>query len=210
MLPDKGPLEVLAVIDRLRMRGRSVHCVFAGEWISNAFRESFLQAVTDRDLAGHVECSGPVYGAEKAKLMRDADILVFPTRYPHEGLPLVILEAMAAGLPVVSTSIGAIPDAVCNGVTGLLVEPGRVEQLAVAVEKLVDDREARQRMGVAGRRQYLDNYTISHFEDRLRQAWLRALERPRHAGRSTGINRSRTETGGSWDQGGGPARGRTL
>lgn len=68
-----------------------------------------------------------------------------------EGLPMSILEAMSAGLPVVSTHIGGIPEAVEDNVTGLLVEPGNIEQLAFAIIFILSNKDTAMSMGEAGR-----------------------------------------------------------
>jgi glycosyltransferase involved in cell wall biosynthesis len=83
------------------------------------------------------------------RLYATADLFVLPTL--ADCFPLVIQEAMAAGLPVVATDVGAIREAVRDGETGLLLPPGDVHALAVALATLVADPAARQAMGVRGR-----------------------------------------------------------
>jgi glycosyltransferase involved in cell wall biosynthesis len=82
------------------------------------------------------------------ELMLDADILIHPARW--EGFGLVLLEAMRAGLPVVSTRVAAIPEVVADGVTGLLVPADDPDQLAAAIIELIRDPVRRQKMGAAG------------------------------------------------------------
>ncbi|MBX7540815.1 glycosyltransferase family 4 protein [Qipengyuania sphaerica] len=90
--------------------------------------------------------------------MRRADIFVLPSR--AENQPVAILEAMARGLPVVSTSIGAIPETVGNEECGLVVAPADVEALAEALERLVRDPALRLAMGRKGRAKWEANYSI--------------------------------------------------
>ncbi len=78
-----------------------------------------------------------------------ADLFVLPSL--EDGLPLAIVEAMALGIPVVSTRVNGIPEAVLDGVTGLLVEPGQVQALARAVTALLNDATHRENMSAAGR-----------------------------------------------------------
>ncbi len=75
-----------------------------------------------------------------------------------EGLPLVVLEAMAAGVPVVATSVGGTPEAVVDGETGLLVPPRDVDALAGAIDALLSDPERAQRLGAAGRRRARERF----------------------------------------------------
>jgi glycosyltransferase involved in cell wall biosynthesis len=81
------------------------------------------------------------------QLLASADVFVLSSR--SEGLPMSILEAMAAGLPVVASAVGGIPELVADGETGLLVPPGDADALAAALQRLVGDPELRRRMGAA-------------------------------------------------------------
>ncbi|MFO0687461.1 MAG: glycosyltransferase [Myxococcota bacterium] len=83
------------------------------------------------------------------RLLAAADVFVQPSR--SEGLPLAVLEAMAAGLPVVATRVGGMGEAVVDGETGLLVEPERPDILAGALRRLLGDEALRSRLGRAGR-----------------------------------------------------------
>ncbi len=78
-----------------------------------------------------------------------ADLFVLPSLY--EGLPLALLEAMAAGLPIVATAIGGTSEAVVDGVTGLLVPPGEPRSLAAAIRRALDDEGLARRLGAASR-----------------------------------------------------------
>lgn len=100
-------------------------------------------------LEDHVRVLPPRARREILELYREADIFVLPTW--REGFPNVVLEAMAAGLPVVATPVGAIPDAVCDGREGLLVPPRDAGALTAALEKLVHDRALRLAMGSRAR-----------------------------------------------------------
>jgi len=82
-------------------------------------------------------------------LYRQADVFVLPTW--REGFPNVVLEAMAAGLPVVATEVGAIPDAIENGREGFLIPPRDVDALTAALAKLATDRSLRLQMGASAR-----------------------------------------------------------
>ena len=86
-----------------------------------------------------------------------------------------ILEAMAAGLPVVASAVGGIPEIVRDGETGLLVPPGDADALAAALGRLLDDDGLRRRLGAAGRERALDEFDVVRFGDAHVDAYRRAL-----------------------------------
>jgi glycosyltransferase involved in cell wall biosynthesis len=106
---------------------------------------------------------------------RRAGLLALSSVY--EGLPNVVLEAMAAGLPVVATRVGGIPEAVVSGETGWLVPPRDVPGLAGALEKLLADPEARRSLGRAGRRRAEELFSFPAMVGRHEEAFARLLER---------------------------------
>lgn len=89
--------------------------------------------------------------------MANADIYVLPSR--AENQPVAILEAMAVGLPVISTAIGDIPNQVQDAKTGYVVEPGNADLLAAALGTLIADSDKRKSMGKAGRQRFEDHYS---------------------------------------------------
>ncbi len=114
-----------------------------------------------------VEFRGWVSGPNKIRALEEADALVLPSH--REGMPNVLLEAMAAGLPVVATDVGGIPDVIgSDGRFGLLVAPRAPDELAEALIQMSRDPKARHRMGRAGREHVIQNHDI-------RNLWRRIL-----------------------------------
>jgi len=93
-----------------------------------------------------------------ADLLAAADVFALPTL--SEGLPMSVLEAMAAGLPVVAAAAGGVPELVEDGQTGILVPPGRPDALAAALGRLAADPALRRRLGGAGRRRAEAHFDI--------------------------------------------------
>jgi glycosyltransferase involved in cell wall biosynthesis len=104
-------------------------------------------------------------------LLRSADILVFPT-IAEEAMGRTAVEAMGVGRPVIASRIGGLPYTVLDGVTGLLFEPGNVDDLAAKIEILLDDPDLRSRLGAAGRRRFEENYTWEVVIDKYYRALL--------------------------------------
>jgi glycosyltransferase involved in cell wall biosynthesis len=103
------------------------------------------------------------------KVLRGADLLVLPSR--AENQPVAILEAMARGLPVVSTRIGGIPQQVLDGETGLLVEPDDAAQLAQALAALILSPERRAAYGQAGLRRFEAHFSVAACAERFAELY---------------------------------------
>lgn len=104
-----------------------------------------------------------------------ADAFVLPTR--SDALPNAVLEAMAAGLPVVATAVGGIVEVIDDGVTGLLVPPGDPRALADALGRLMEDGELATRLGAAGRRHVLGHYSFERMVASFEHIYLTQLKR---------------------------------
>lgn len=168
MMEEKGVWILLEAVSVLRMRGVSdfrVDCVGAWADINQA---DFEIRVKQMQLDNCVFAHGSRYGEEKNAFLSNADVFVFPTYYHNEVAPLVILEAMRSSLPVISTTIGAIPDLVENGVSGLLVPPRDIGGLADNLEVLITSATTRSQYGRIGRQSFVSRFTITHFENRIR------------------------------------------
>jgi glycosyltransferase involved in cell wall biosynthesis len=99
-----------------------------------------------------------------------AQIFVLCSNY--EGLPLSVLEAMSAGLPVVSTDVGGIREAVIHGESGFLVPRGDMQRMIVRLKMLIDDPDLRLNFGKKGRRHYMENYVLKRFIDQMEQFYI--------------------------------------
>jgi glycosyltransferase involved in cell wall biosynthesis len=113
---------------------------------------------------------GPV---DVKNLLRRAEIFVLPSHY--EGMPMSMLEAMAANAAVVVTPVGVIPDFVKDGEHALLVPPKSPDNLAIALEKLVRDPALRERLQVGGRKLVEDIFDIPNAQRSLEEAVSRLM-----------------------------------
>jgi len=120
-------------------------------------------------VAGSVETPGWILGEDKARLLREASVFTLPSHY--EALPMSVLEAMAAGLPVVATRVGGVPTAIDDGHSGIILEPRDVEGLARALTMLLTDAPARRRMGEAARCAARERFSADALVPRLEALW---------------------------------------
>ena len=151
LIAKKGFADLLRTCWLLMERGQSFRCEIFGE---GPLEQELREQITQLDLEGRVELPGAKPQHEIRELLAAATVFVMPSVVDPDGgmdnLPTVIMEAMAAGLPVVSTSIGGIPEMVIQNETGFLVSPGDAAALAGAIEKMINDCLLARKLGQAG------------------------------------------------------------
>lgn len=162
----KGALVLMEAIPLVVRRRRDVEFVFAGPWSHTEDKEWAEKYITQHDIAEHIRFSGQVDGDEKRSLFDSADIFVFPG-VQQEGQPLVVLEAMAAGLPVIFTNRGCLRDTVIDGKTGLEVSINDPCQLADRILWLLDHPNDMKAMGKRARQQYESLYTKERYIENM-------------------------------------------
>jgi glycosyltransferase involved in cell wall biosynthesis len=167
----KGVVEsVEAALEVLRRRP-TARFLFAGEW-DEAQLEIQLRARV-RNAGDAVAFIGAVADDRKRDLLITSSVLLFPPTEP-EGHPRVILEALSAALPVVTTGRGAIVDTISDGENGFVLPNAEPEQLAARTLRLLADPSLRDRMSRAARATYLERFTQGR-ADRLLSDWLREV-----------------------------------
>lgn len=143
LVREKGMFELTEAFRALVDEYPELRLVFAG--IGPEERE-LRQYVADVGLTDRVEFLGYVRGADKVKAFAQSGMFVFPTCY-GEGCPVSLLEAMAAGLPVITTPVGGIPHIVQDGVNGILLDKVSPASVEKAMRQLLDDANLRQNIG---------------------------------------------------------------
>lgn len=156
----KGLIELIEALDALMDSRPGLHARLVGFPQYPGEQARVLKRIGQMKNANRVAVPGPKYGAELAAEYRNADLLVLPSY--AEGVPMVILEAMAAGLPIIATNVGGIADVVKHGVNGLLVPPKNVSALRDALAQVIDFAPLGKRMGDANRRD-IRNYDADAF-----------------------------------------------
>jgi glycosyltransferase involved in cell wall biosynthesis len=140
----KGAFELLRAFAMLPEEIRSrARLVFAGDGEVDELRAQ-AAALGDR-----VEVNGWIDATQRNALLEASDVFVLPSH--AEGVPMAMLEAMAYGLPVITTPVGGIPDLVADRAQGLMVTPGNVEQISAALRLLIEDESLRLKLGRSAR-----------------------------------------------------------
>jgi len=177
--PSKGPLKIvsvgrlswhkafdyfLAALSRVARQGVEFEATILGD---GELLAPLRFSVADLGLEGKVHLPGAVKPDSVLDRLRDADVFVLPSH--NEGVSNAALEAMACALPVISTCVGGMPEALREGVEGLLVPPRDIEGLATAICQLAMDRPRCAAMGLAARRRVEAEFSLERqvatFED---------------------------------------------
>lgn len=142
----KGQLVLLEAVAALRAEHESIRVTLVGDGPS---RPELERRVAELGLAGSVRFTGALGHPAALEHVRGADVFCLPSF--AEGVPVSLMEAMALGVPVVTTHITGIPELIRDGESGLLVVPGNVGSLAGALRRLAEDHELRARLSTGGR-----------------------------------------------------------
>jgi glycosyltransferase involved in cell wall biosynthesis len=161
----KGVFDLLEAMGRLKSGGCSLQLWIAGyeELEGDLARARTLLQELDLEDVCHVV--GMVRGASKSQLLKDASLFTLPSY--QEALPMAILEAMAACLPIVTTAVGGIPEIVQDGYNGFLVKPGDVKTLAEKLAILANDQHLREVMGRRSREIAQQELDVKPYVNRL-------------------------------------------
>ena len=179
--PEKRPLDMLAVFERIVAASPEAHCLHAGtgqmdEEVTARFHELGAAARKRIRLLGPHRDMPALYAA--------ADLVLLCSEV--ESLPNTVLEAMLMGLPVVATNVGGCPELITEGITGLLRGVGDVEGLASAIINLLRDEDLRAAMGRAGREK-VNEFTLDALGERTLAAYRRGLAKVQGRTREPGV-----------------------
>jgi glycosyltransferase involved in cell wall biosynthesis len=148
--------------------GAPARLTVVGDGPERANIENFLR--TNR-LEGKVTLLG--FRSDVRELLCDADVFILTSRY--EGISVALLEAMRAGLPVIATRVGGVPETVHDGKTGLLVGPDDLAGLVQAMQRLVQSEELRREMGRRGRDLLLEEFSLAVMNARYGRIYAAAV-----------------------------------
>jgi glycosyltransferase involved in cell wall biosynthesis len=175
----KGVPELLGALGDPRLRDRAWLATMAGDGDVDTYRA----LAAELGLDGRIVFPGWVGADAVDELLATAHVLVLPSH--AEGLPMSVLEAFAACVPVICTPVGGLPEVVVDGANGLLVPPGDVSSLADAILRLLEDETFRARIAAGALSTWRLNHSIERYARRLKVEWqLAATQAPRATGGS--------------------------
>jgi colanic acid/amylovoran biosynthesis glycosyltransferase len=166
LTPSKAQYILVSAIQELRSRYRNIHLRIVGD---GEDRETLGMHVARLGLEDHVAFEGPIGHDRIRDYYATSDLFVLASF--AEGLPVVLMEAMAMGVPVVSTTVAGIPELIRHERDGLLVAPSDVEGLAAAIAKLIDDPDLRARLSASARRVVETRYNLQANVAQLEQVF---------------------------------------
>jgi glycosyltransferase involved in cell wall biosynthesis len=168
LVPKKGFEVLLHAVAELVRRGRPIQCRIAG---NGPQRETLERLRRDLALEDAILFEGPVSNATVKTMLRDVDLFVLPCQVDasgdRDGIPVALMEAMAAGVCTVSGDLPAIRELIEHRVSGWLVPPGDAEALAGGLETLMTDDDLRAHLAEAGRRHVASEFSLNTNVDRL-------------------------------------------
>lgn len=181
MIPEKGYKHVLEMARLEKRRCEAAeeteryHFHFAGAFFEESLHSEFLKIVEEEGLSAYVTYHGLVTGEAKRQLLAQCDIFVLLTRYPNEGQPISILEAMGNGMMVITTDHAGIPDMIQDGVNGIMTT--RSEALEICYQKMLGyTGEALVQVCRKNREDVMRHYTQQAYIAGMRDALERVLK----------------------------------
>lgn len=175
LVETKGFHVLVEACARLRQAGRTCRCLIVGE---GPEADRLQKMVADLRLEDRVELLGQLQPEELLPYFRSADLLAMPAcvrNNDQDGIPTVLIEAMAMEIPVVATRVSGIPELVRDGETGLLVNPDDPEALGAALARLLADGELARRLAAAGRDLVVSEFNLQRSAARLLDLFREAL-----------------------------------
>lgn len=163
----KGWPKLLEACKILKGKNLEFECNFVGAWQNKKDEKYFKKFVDNNELEKNINYLGRKTGKDKNEILKNSDILVFPTEYKLETFGRVILEAMMFGLPVIANGIASIPSTIKNNKTGYVLGKNNPEEIAEKIKKLYENPKLRKNMGINARKRFLKYYTYEKYQNKF-------------------------------------------
>ncbi len=161
----KGHLYILPILQQLKAKGLNFHCLLVGE---GELEREIKKAVSTLQLDQHVTLTG--FRKDIPSLLKSVDFLIMPSRW--EGLPITLLEAMAAHTPVIASTVGGIPTVLDNGKAGVLVNPNNDQEWLTQIERLITDADYRTELANTADHRVLEHYSAAAVQQQYERLYI--------------------------------------
>jgi len=170
---EKGFYELLEILTNLMNKYSGSEAMIAGNFIDEGVENAFANFVSRNNFGGRVSYLGNVTGKDKEKFYSQIDLLIFPSW--TEGHPNVILEAMASGIPIVASNVGAVPETVINGVNGFVLNAKDVRGFTEKADEIIS-KGLIENMGRNSVKLYEENYTEEIYINRMVDSFKKIIK----------------------------------
>jgi glycosyltransferase involved in cell wall biosynthesis len=176
IFPEKGCLIMLEAIKTIIKKYSNVRLTICGQPLRHKYENEIQDFINKNKMKDFVYYKGPVFDIEKEAIFLKSDIIIFPSYFTEECLPLVILEAMQAGLAIITTKIGVIEEVIKHDITGLLVEQKSKLDLIEKLETLIKDRELRLKLGHKAQELFNEKFSIQIYKRNFERIFSEILK----------------------------------
>lgn len=166
----KGHDILIEAIKKIPSSDPESHFLIVGE---GDFRKDLELQIQSLGLEKRITLAGHQDRDTVYSIVKSSDIFIMPSRY--EGTPIALLEAAALGIPIVSSNVGGIPELVSNDVHAILVPPNQPDGLAVAIQKLLKDKDFAEKISKNAKERVLEKFSLEHQLDLTWQAYQKAV-----------------------------------
>jgi len=173
---DKGVLVAIQAVANALANGADVELHTIGLFNDKEFERKCRDYLTHMGCEDRVIFHGARFGRDKLDIMAKCSTLIFPTTFPCEALPLVVMEAMASGMSVIASRWSGIPSLIREGVDGVLTNPGSVEQSVQGIVHLFNHPEIESDMGNSGRTRFTLNFSKEAYRIAVNQVLTSCLK----------------------------------
>lgn len=172
----KGVMELVETARLLAQKRPDVVFHLAGSWASQDFEREVTQRIREVGLEKNIAFLGVLEGQQKWQAYADADVFFFPSHYQSENFPMVLIEALACGLPIVTTRWRGIPQLMGESDAAILCDIHAPDEYAAELESLLNDEQRCDHMSKAARSHYDSRFTRSQFIRSMEQVFVELLE----------------------------------
>lgn len=174
MRPRKGVEVALAAMRELKLRRLPITLELIGGFETELYQQQTLGLISSLNLQDCVHWSG--FTNDVPKALRRLDAMLLPSLF-GEGMPMVVLEALAAAVPVVATRVEGTPEVIREGIEGMLAEPGDALGLAEKIIEMTSDRVAWRAMSHRAMERHRSSFSDQHMASRVARAYRRVLSK---------------------------------